>query len=90
MSRRRVFRIDLGCPTMTAATKRKLGAGHSVAFQRSSGAGGVDVVLDGALVLGHLDPEVGLQVASALDRGQAFAPSIESVHQLPGSLTTVV
>jgi hypothetical protein len=85
VARRRVFRTRAECPgveTDLGPSSNKLELiGQTVTFARSISDFEVAVCLGGALV-GHLDPEIGKQVAMAIDRGQSFVAVIINAYPI--------
>jgi len=80
MAKRRVFKTRAKCPDIntdlgTTSSQRHL-VGQTVTLERSSGPE-VNILMDGAIV-GQLDPEIGKQVAVALERRQSFTATIEN------------
>lgn len=79
MAKRRVFRTRATCPGVTAdlgpACNQSQMIGKHVALEKAPSSE-VNIVLNG-VVVGHLDAAVESQVASAIDRGQAFTAVIK-------------
>lgn len=84
MARRRVFQIKVECPGISTDLGRTSNkhaiVGRTVTLEKSASNSEVAVCLDGAIV-GRLDDVVGIQVASAIDRGQLFTVVIKSAYQ---------
>src|ERR1035437_9632965 len=75
MARRRVFQTDTECRPLDLPTKRRLVPGQPLALRKYASGCGVDVMLEDVSV-GYLPDAVGVQVASAIDRGQSFRATI--------------
>lgn len=85
MARRRVFKTRAECPgisTDLGLPSNKLAlVGRLVTLEKSASLPKIAVCLDGAVV-GHLDDEVGNQVAIAIDRGQSFTAAIINAYPI--------
>lgn len=86
MARRRIFRTRLKCADELEPPyhDRRL-VGCEVSLERSSDSD-VNVKLGGAIVA-RLDGVLGLQVASAIDRVQAFTAMIENTFPIYNEVT---
>lgn len=89
MARRRVFKTKVECSALNSRTKRRPAIGQTVTLQKSASGPEIEVVWSEGTVVGRLDPAIGVQVASAIDRGQSFTAIIENAYQLSGGTTWI-
>ena len=89
MARRRVFKMKVECSALNSRTKPRPAIGQMVTLQKSASGPGIEVVWGEGTVVGSVDPAIGAQVASAIDRGQSFTATIENAYQLSGGATWI-
>jgi hypothetical protein len=82
MARTRVFNAAIETPNLESVTRKKLRVGRRVYLKRlESDDSSVVVLLSSGELLGSIDPSIGVQIASALERGQEFKATIlNTVH----------
>lgn len=85
MARRRVFKTEIACRRIDLSTKRRLSPGQTVGLRKSTSGCEVDVMLDDTTV-GSLEGAVGVQVASAIGRGQSFGATIAGCWELANGI----
>jgi len=88
MARRRVFKTKVECSSLSSEMSRPA-IGQTVRLQKSVSSKGVEVVWSDGIVVGSLDLALGVEVASAIDRSQAFTAIIENAYQLSSGTTWI-
>ena len=88
MGRRRVFKTRV--EYSGHSSRDKLPAkGQPVALRTDPSEGGIEVVWNGGVVLGHLDSEIAQQITSAMALGQSFKGVIENAYELAGGIVAI-